>query len=40
LLEALQSWDPASVGPFRLLGVLGTGGFGRVFLGQSPDGWR
>ena len=40
MLEALQSWDPASVGPFRLLGVLGTGGFGRVFLGQSPDGRR
>jgi serine/threonine protein kinase len=40
LLEALQSWDPASVGPFRLVGVLGTGGFGRVFLGQSREGQR
>jgi serine/threonine protein kinase len=38
LLEGLKSGDPASVGPFRLLGVLGSGGFGRVFLGQSQDG--
>ena len=40
MLEGLQSYDPASVGPFRLLGVLGTGGFGRVYLGQSKDGQR
>ena len=40
MLEGLQSWDPASVGPFRLLGVLGTGGFGRVYLGQSEGGQR
>jgi serine/threonine protein kinase len=36
----LKSWDPASVGPFKLLGVLGNGGFGRVYLGQGPDGQR
>ena len=40
LLEGLKSWDPANVGPFKLLGVLGNGGFGRVYLGQAPDGQR
>ena len=40
LLEGLKSWDPASVGPFKLLGVLGNGGFGRVYLGQAQNGQR
>jgi hypothetical protein len=40
VLEGLKSWDPANVGPFKLLGVLGNGGFGRVYLGQAPDGQR
>jgi serine/threonine protein kinase len=40
VLEGLKSWDPASVGPFKLLGALGNGGFGRVFLGQGSDGQR
>jgi serine/threonine protein kinase len=40
LLEGLKSWDPASVGPFKLLGVLGNGGFGRVYLGQAQGGQR
>ncbi len=40
MLEGLKSWDPANVGPFKLLGVLGNGGFGRVYLGQGPDGQR
>jgi serine/threonine protein kinase len=40
LLEGLKAWDPADVGPFKLLGVLGNGGFGRVYLGQAPDGQR
>src|SRR6202021_3479642 len=40
VLEGLKSWDPANVGPFKLLGVLGNGGFGRVYLGQGPDGQR
>jgi eukaryotic-like serine/threonine-protein kinase len=38
VLEALQLGDPVQVGPYRLLGVLGEGGFGRVFLGQSANG--
>jgi len=40
VLEGLKTWDPADVGPFKLLGALGTGGFGRVYLGQGPDGQR
>jgi Protein kinase domain len=29
--------DPASVGPYELLGRLGAGGMGRVFLGRRGD---
>lgn len=38
MLGALQPWDPPRLRPYRLLGRLGAGGFGRVFLGQSADG--
>jgi hypothetical protein len=37
-MEGLQRGDPASVGGYRLLGRLGTGGMGQVFLGVSPSG--
>src|SRR5580658_2146278 len=37
-MEGLQRGDPASVGGYRLLGRLGAGGMGQVFLGESPGG--
>jgi serine/threonine protein kinase/DNA-binding beta-propeller fold protein YncE len=39
-MEGLQRGDPASVGGYRLLGRLGAGGMGQVFLGVSPSGRR
>lgn len=30
--------DPERVGPYRVLGRLGVGGMGTVFLGQAGDG--
>jgi len=37
-VRALGPDDPPRVGRYRLLGQLGGGGMGRVFLGQSPGG--
>jgi Protein kinase domain len=37
-LEQLQSGDPERVGQYLLLGRLGAGGMGLVFLGRSPGG--
>ncbi|GAA1616743.1 hypothetical protein GCM10009679_21310 [Saccharothrix algeriensis] len=39
-MEQLGSTDPSSIGPFRLVGRLGAGGMGRVYLGQSATGKR
>jgi serine/threonine protein kinase len=39
-MEGLRRGDPASVGGYQLLGRLGTGGMGQVFLGVSPSGRR
>ena len=36
--QDLQPDDPGRIGPYRLRGVLGSGGTGRVFLGGSSDG--
>jgi hypothetical protein len=34
----LQPGDPQTIGPYRLVGQLGQGGMGRVYLGVSPGG--
>ncbi len=38
MAQRLQSQDPLKVGPYWLLGRLGSGGMGQVFLGRSPGG--
>ena len=38
MVEGLQRGDPEQVGPYRLVGRLGSGGMGRVFLGRSAGG--
>jgi serine/threonine protein kinase len=37
-VAALKPEDPRFIGDYQLLGRLGTGGMGRVFLGRSPGG--
>lgn len=37
-MKAVGSSDPAHIGPFRCVAVLGQGGMGRVLLGVGPDG--
>ena len=38
MVRELQPGDPRQVGPYRLLGQLGGGGMGRVYLGMSEGG--
>jgi hypothetical protein len=38
VLEPLRRWDPERIGPYVLLGRLGAGAMGRVYLGRSTAG--
>jgi hypothetical protein len=38
VVKGLQPGDPPTIGPYRLVGRLGSGGMGRVYLGVSAGG--
>jgi serine/threonine protein kinase len=39
-MRPLSDTDPLSIGTYKLIGVLGGGGMGRVYLGESRSGRR
>src|ERR1700691_1166832 len=36
--EPLRRWDPEMIGPYVVLGRLGSGSMGQVYLGRSTAG--
>jgi serine/threonine protein kinase len=38
VLQPLRRWDPERIGPFAIIGKLGAGAMGQVFLARSPAG--
>ena len=34
----MQAGDPTQIGPYKVIGLLGAGGMGRVYLGHRDDG--
>ena len=36
--QALRRWDPERIGPYAVLGRLGSGSMGQVYLGRSAAG--
>lgn len=39
IAEGLGADDPREIGPFTIIGLLGTGGMGEVYLGTSETGY-
>ncbi|HWS37609.1 MAG TPA: serine/threonine-protein kinase [Actinoplanes sp.] len=40
MIKPLRPDDPGTLGDYQLIGRLGSGGMGSVFLGRAPDGRR
>ena len=38
IVESLRRWDPDRIGPYALIGRLGAGAMGQVFLARSTAG--
>src|SRR5690348_6297604 len=38
IVQPLRRWDPEQIGPFAIIGRLGAGAMGQVFLARSTAG--